>query len=179
MTASSRIQSRRSNTVVLSRPGQLVDRAWGPRALPAAEVQQPVEQSRRESPYEHPPHLERWTYPSRGVTHTLTTGRVRKFRDGHPNDGRHLLYIDRFHRMRLAPPGQHRGDDETAHRNEQLRQLGDDLHRHGVDPGLFLGLTKRRSDRAVVLGVDRAAGERRLARVRAQRRRALDEEHIW
>ena len=47
-----------------------------------------------------------------------------------------------------------------------------------VEPGLLVRLAQRRGDRAVVIGVDAATRERRLAGVRAQRRRPLGDQDV-
>ena len=74
------------------------------------------------------------------MTHPLAARGVGQLRDRHPLDLGHLLDVDRSHRMRVAPVREHRRHHESGHRDEEFRQLRDDLDGGGVDAHLLLRL---------------------------------------
>ena len=81
-------------------------------------------------------------------------------------------------RAGLPPPREHRGDGEPAPPDEELGQDGQHVHPGRVHAGLLGGLAQGGLHRAAVAGVDRPAGERRLAGVPPQPRPALDQQQV-
>ncbi len=67
------------------------------------------------------------------MAHPLAARGIGQLRDRHPLDFGHFLDVDRSDRMRIAPVREHRRHHESGHRDEEFRQLRDDLDGGGVD----------------------------------------------
>jgi hypothetical protein len=110
--------------------------------------------------------------------HHQPGGRVGQFADPDPFHRGHLLRINRRHRARLPPPGEHRNDQEPGRRDEQLGQRTQDVDAARVDAHFLGRLAQRGGDRPRVRGLDDSAGKTHLARVPPQSLTALDEQQL-
>ena len=98
--------------------------------------------------------------------------------DRHSMDARDLSGIGRVHRGRLLPPGEYGSHDEVAHRDPEIGEKRKGHHSCGVERRLLLGFAQGSLDRPDVTGLERAAGEGRLTRVRTHVVCALDEQDV-
>ena len=159
--------------------GSSTTRSGRPRPGPAAHLQQRGEHPGGEAPDEHPAHLERRPDPAARMADPQPVGRVDQLGDRQPGDVRHLGRLARVHRVRRVPPGQHRGHHEVADRDPQLRQLREHGRRWpGRDRPPPSASRSAVAAGVGVVRVGRAAREGRLAGVVAQRRGALQDQHV-
>ena len=114
----------------------------------------------------------------RGPVHHQPGGRFGQFADADPFHRGHLPRIDRRHRARLPPPGEHRNNLEPGRRDEKLGQRAQDIDAARVDAHFLGRLAQRGRDRPRVRGLDDPAGKTHLPRVPPQFFTALDEQQL-
>src|SRR5690349_15058171 len=81
-------------------------------------------------------------------------------------------------RRSLAKPAHERRHQEVAHRREDRLKRADSLDPRLIERQFLVRLTQRRHQERAIAWIARAAGERNLAAVPAQVRRAAGEEQI-
>ncbi len=87
-------------------------------------------------------------------------------------------HVDDADGRRMPPPPQHRRDQMPGELQRHLGKNPEHLYAGRVEPGLLLRLAQGRAHGAVVARIEASAGKGDLTRMRAERRRPREQQHI-